>query len=56
MLRAIRQHLRDELERLLAVTDEVDSRRAAVADARSYLNQMTLRQNYWTLGAFCSGY
>src|SRR3982074_804348 len=29
---------------------------ASTAAARSYLNTMTLRQNYWTLGAFCAAY
>jgi 4-aminobutyrate aminotransferase-like enzyme len=26
------------------------------AEARSYLNTMTMRQKYWTLGAFCAAY
>src|SRR3977135_2608134 len=30
--------------------------RSSAAEARSYLNAMTMRQNYWTLGAFCAAY
>ena len=55
-LLAIHQHLRQELWKLLDVMTEVAEGRTSAAEARSYLNQMTMRQNYWTVGAFCSAY
>ena len=55
-LLAIHQHLRQELARLREVIAEVGEGRTTAAAARSYLNQMTVRQNYWTLGAFCAAY
>jgi len=56
MLLAIHQHLRQELSRLQDVIIEVREGRSTAAEARSYLNTMTMRQNYWTLGAFCAAY
>lgn len=56
MLLAIHQHLRLELARLQDVIMEVREGRSTASEARSYLNTMTMRQNYWTLGAFCASY
>src|ERR1700682_990138 len=56
MLLAVHQHLRQELAKLRDVIQEVREGRASATDARSYLNTMTMRQNYWTLGAFCAAY
>jgi hemerythrin-like domain-containing protein len=56
MLLAIHQHLRQELGRLQEVIMEVRAGRSTAAEAQSYLNAMTMRQNYWTLGAFCAAY
>ena len=55
-LLAIHQHLRQELSNLRDVIQEVRGGRTSAAEARSYLNTMTMRQNYWTLGAFCAAY
>jgi hemerythrin-like domain-containing protein len=55
-LLAVHQHLRQELWKLQDVMTEVAEGRTSAAEARSYLNQMTMRQNYWTLGAFCAAY
>jgi alkanesulfonate monooxygenase SsuD/methylene tetrahydromethanopterin reductase-like flavin-dependent oxidoreductase (luciferase family) len=55
-LLAIHEHLRQELARLREVIEEVREGRSTAAEARSYLNNMTMRQNYWTLGAFCAAY
>ncbi len=55
-LLAIHQHLRQELARLREVIVAVGQGRTTAAAARSYLNDMTMRQNYWTLGAFCTAY
>jgi hemerythrin-like domain-containing protein len=56
MLLAIHEHLRQELARLRDVIQEVRDGRSTAAEASSYLNTMTMRQNYWTLGAFCAAY
>ena len=55
-LLAIHQHLRQELSNLRDVIQEVRGGRTTATEARSYLNTMTMRQNYWTLGAFCAAY
>ncbi len=56
MLLAIDEHLRQELARLQDVIMEVREGRSTADEARSHLNTMTMRQNYWTLGAFCAAY
>ena len=55
-LLAIHNHLRQELAQLRHVIGEVKDGRAGAQEARTYLNSMTMRQNYWTLGAFCAAY
>src|SRR6195256_5109271 len=55
-LLAIHEHLRQELAKLREVIQEVREGRSSADQARSYLNTMTMRQNYWTLGAFCAAY
>lgn len=55
-LLAIHNHLRQELSQLLQVVGEVKQGRASASEARSHLASMTMRQNYWTLGAFCAAY
>ncbi len=55
-LLAIHNHLRQELTQLRQVIGEVRQGRAGAQEARTYLNSMTMRQNYWTLGAFCAAY
>ena len=53
---AIHDHLRAELSQLVGVIDQVAAGRADPAAARGLINQLTMRQNYWTLGAFCASY
>jgi hemerythrin-like domain-containing protein len=48
--------LRAELERLRGVLDEVGEGETDPAALRSFFNRMTIRQNHWTLGAFCQSY
>ncbi len=48
--------LRAELERLRRVVDEVEAGGTDPAALRSFFNRMTIRQNNWTLGAFCQSY
>lgn len=55
-LLAIHAHLREELARLRDVIEQVAVGRTSARQARNHLNQMTMRQNYWTVGAFCASY
>jgi hemerythrin-like domain-containing protein len=48
--------LRKELSELREILAQVRDGVVTAGDARSALNDMTLRQNDWTLGAFCSRY
>jgi hemerythrin-like domain-containing protein len=48
--------LRAELGRLRAALDEVAAGESDPAALRSFFNRMTIRQNNWTLGAFCQSY
>ena len=48
--------LRSELVQLRDVVAQVSHGIADVGVARSVLNTMTLRQNSWTLGAYCASY
>jgi alkanesulfonate monooxygenase SsuD/methylene tetrahydromethanopterin reductase-like flavin-dependent oxidoreductase (luciferase family) len=48
--------LRSELTRLRDIVEQVRDGRTSVGSARSAINRMTLRQNNWTLGAYCEQY
>jgi hemerythrin-like domain-containing protein len=48
--------LRAELDQLRDVLDQVRRGLLQVGDARSAINTMTVRQNNWTLGAYCESY
>jgi hemerythrin-like domain-containing protein len=48
--------LRQELAEIRGLVQEVRQGRASAAAARSAINQTTLRQNDWTLGAYCASY
>jgi hypothetical protein len=48
--------LRAELGRLRDAIDEVAAGASDPAALRSFFNRMTIRQNNWTLGAFCQSY
>ncbi|MCW2805636.1 MAG: Luciferase-like monooxygenase [Propionibacteriaceae bacterium] len=52
----VHDHLRAELESVRDVLSQV--RRGAVdaGAARSVINELTMRQNDWTLGAYCASY
>ncbi len=52
----IHDHLRGEVSEIVRLATEVAENRLDAAAARSAINRMTLRQNYWTLGAFCAQY
>jgi alkanesulfonate monooxygenase SsuD/methylene tetrahydromethanopterin reductase-like flavin-dependent oxidoreductase (luciferase family) len=48
--------LRAELERLRDLIAQVAAGHRDPAAVRSFINRMTIRQNGWTLGAFCASY
>ena len=52
----VHDHLRKELAELRDVVAQVRDGALSAGEARSALNEMALRQNDWTLGAFCSRY
>src|SRR4051794_2573308 len=53
---AIHDHLRSELERLQGLVDEVRRGLLGAGGARAAVHAMSLRQNNWTLGAYCQSY
>jgi luciferase-like monooxygenase/hemerythrin HHE cation binding domain-containing protein len=48
--------LRSELARLRDMVEQVAAGHRSPAAVRSFINRMTIRQNGWTLGAFCASY
>jgi hemerythrin-like domain-containing protein len=52
----VHRHLRQELRQIRDAVEEVAAGRLSAEDARSLINRMTMRQNYWTLGSFCASY
>ncbi|WP_141014827.1 LLM class flavin-dependent oxidoreductase [Nocardioides sambongensis] len=52
----IHDHLRGELARLYDLIDQVEAGTMDAGRARSLINEMTLRQNDWALGAYCQSY
>jgi hemerythrin-like domain-containing protein len=52
----IHDHLRQELSQIRDLVDQVAAGATGIAKARSQLNEMTMRQNNWTLGTYCESY
>lgn len=52
----IHDGLRAELEQVRSIVDQVREGHLSVGAARSVINTMTMRQNNWTLGAYCESY
>jgi iron-sulfur cluster repair protein YtfE (RIC family) len=52
----VHDHLRAELTQVRDLVDQVVRGHLHVGAARSAVNAMTLRQNDWTLGAYCESY
>jgi alkanesulfonate monooxygenase SsuD/methylene tetrahydromethanopterin reductase-like flavin-dependent oxidoreductase (luciferase family) len=52
----VHDHLRSELAQLDSLVDQVASGVLGIGQARSLLATMTMRQNNWTLGAYCESY
>lgn len=52
----VHDHLRHELRELRSLIEQVREGARSAGEARGELNRMAMRQNDWTLGAFCSRY
>ncbi|XVQ83044.1 LLM class flavin-dependent oxidoreductase [Microbispora siamensis] len=52
----IHDHLRRELTQIRDALEQVATGRSDAAALRSMINELTMRQNYWTLGTFCASY
>lgn len=52
----VHDHLRNELARLRDLIEQVAAGTVGIAAARAFVNRMTIRQNNWTLGAYCASY
>jgi hypothetical protein len=53
---AIHDHLRSELSHLRDMISQVAAGSLDVATARTEINKLTMRQNQWTVGAYCESY
>jgi alkanesulfonate monooxygenase SsuD/methylene tetrahydromethanopterin reductase-like flavin-dependent oxidoreductase (luciferase family) len=53
---AIHNHLRSELAQLRDMISQVAAGSLDVAAARTEINKLTMRQNQWTVGAYCESY
>jgi iron-sulfur cluster repair protein YtfE (RIC family) len=52
----IHDHLREELAQLRSLIEQVAAGSVDPGIARSHIATMTLRQNNWTVGAYCASY
>ncbi|WP_254909699.1 hemerythrin domain-containing protein [Micromonospora sp. NBS 11-29] len=52
----VHDHLRQELAQVRDLLDQVTRGAVSPGGARAALNEMTMRQNNWTLGAYCAAY
>jgi hypothetical protein len=55
-LAQVHDHLRGELDQIRELLRQVKQGAASVSRAREAINEMTMRQNNWTLGAYCASY
>lgn len=52
----VHDHLRAELAEVRGLMEQVVAGTMDAGIARSHINQMTMRQNKWTLGTYCESY
>lgn len=52
----VHDHLRQELTQLRDLVEQVTAGALDPGVARSHINTMTMRQNNWTVGAYCESY
>lgn len=52
----VHDHLREELDQIRQLVDSVESRAVSPSEAIVSLDELTIRQNNWTIGAYCAAY
>ncbi|MCX2949991.1 LLM class flavin-dependent oxidoreductase [Lentzea sp. NEAU-D7] len=52
----VHNHLREELTKVRSIIKQAVDGTIDVGEARSEINTMTMRQNNWTMGAYCESY
>ena len=52
----VHDHLRAELRQLRGLVEQVTAGAGDAASARDHIHRMTIRQNNWTVGAYCESY
>jgi hypothetical protein len=52
----IHDHLREELRNLRDLVEQLAAGAVDVGSVRSHISTMTMRQNNWTVGAYCESY
>lgn len=52
----VHNHLRDELTKVRSIIQQAADGMIGIGEARSEINTMTMRQNNWTMGAYCETY
>jgi len=52
----VHDHLRGELAQLRDLIEQLRAGAADIGRARAFVSQMTIRQNSWTVGAYCASY
>src|SRR5438067_61153 len=52
----VHDHLRGELAAVRDLLGQVRDGSLSAGDARGALSELTMRQNNWTLGAYCAAY
>ena len=55
-LAQVHDHLRGELDQIRDLLGQVKRGALSIGRARAAINEMTMRQNNWTLGAYCASY
>lgn len=55
-LAQVHDHLRSELSQLREILRQVKQGSLTIGGAREAISEMTMRQNNWTLGAYCASY
>jgi hemerythrin-like domain-containing protein len=53
---AVHDHLRGELENIRRLVEIVESQELSPSEAVDVFDEFTIRQNNWTVGAYCSAY
>jgi hemerythrin-like domain-containing protein len=53
---AVHDHLRGELDKIRELVESVESGAVSPSDAVASLDQFAIRQNNWTIGAYCAAY